>query len=337
MKKVLLSIIFMFVSLNCLWGENQIQNVFYNCEIGKTTKDVAKQNFNDSGFELKSDSVDILIYTGPFLQEGLSFSRMMASFINDTLSAISFAEDCNESCKQRFSQFKNNLKNKYNNQIPDAIKSRLGSKYKEDNYMLCFSNKTVLIAFMDSSALVCTYADAKLVDALSKVSTFYDKAYIVTGVAGVNFGESESVVKSKLEARFGDFTADNNSITFVNPTIGDVLYDYAVFYFKYNKSTKQKELVAASLSKHFYTWNYDDAKMFYNSVTSRYSSKYINELDLSENKNLLKLYGSITEDYSMPPITISLSKGVSRGGDSYYYVTVNYYSGKTEDLYHDDI
>ena len=153
-----------------------------------------------------------------------------------------------------------------------------------------------------------------------------NKANIVTGVAGINFGESESVAKSKLKARFGDFTADNNSITFINPTVGDVLYDYAVFYFKYNQSTKQKELVAASLSKHFYTWNYEDAKMFYNSVTSRYASKYTNELDLSKNDNLLKLYGSITEDYSMPPITISLSKGVSRGGESYYYVTVKYAS-----------
>ena len=119
------------------------------------------------------------------------------------------------------------------------------------------------------------------------------------------------------------------------------MYDFVIFYFKYDNVKRTYTLVSANLQKSFNTWRYEEGLRMYEDVCGRYRQKYTNERVANTSKeDKLAAYGMCSKDYldgKIPPIVVSFSKSLSQGGDFYYYVTVNYFQGNLEGLYNDEL
>jgi hypothetical protein len=78
--------------------------------------------------------------------------------------------------------------------------------------------------------------------------------------------------------------------------------------------------------------------MKFESVKGQYERKYTNLTLLADDEDL-KGYqcGAYIDGYDYLPILISFQKSLSKGGDIMYYVQVDYYNHRTDNLYDDEI
>ena len=163
----------------------------------------------------------------------------------------------------------------------------------------------------------------------------------VDGVAGVRFGESKQSVLEKFRGKGTLLTNETNTVTYRNATVGGILYDFVIFYFKYDNAKRTYTLASANLQKSFNTWRQEEGLQMYEQVCGLYRRKYTNERTVDNGReDKLSAYGMCSNDYlegKVPPIVVSFSKSLSKGGEFYYYVTVNYFQGNLSDMYNDEI
>lgn len=175
---------------------------------------------------------------------------------------------------------------------------------------------------------VVTTMMANVVDSLN-----YAEKNKVYGVAGVKFGDSKQNVKNVILTKSkGISSEDSHCTTFYDVSVGGRIYDYATFYFSAN------QLVSVNLQDAFYSWRKEEALMQFENVKSQYERKYSNLTELKDEEDL-KGYncGAYIDGYDYKPILISFQKSLSKGGDIMYYVQVDYYNHRTDNLYDDEI
>lgn len=201
-----------------------------------------------------------------------------------------------------------------------------------------------------STLFVCT-SNAQSVDKvishlkdedIKKMQSIDTESAEVTSVAGIKFGISKYSFKSELQERFNSpYEEEGNIIIIYNVSIGHQDYDYAIFYFK------DEKFVAASFEKSFPLNNFQAAKKFRDNIADRYRLKYTNMI-CSTGPAKINYYqcgrpyacgrrgidGKLIYTY---PIMIELYKWKSRGGVDKYYVMVNYFRDRIDDVINEDI
>lgn len=159
----------------------------------------------------------------------------------------------------------------------------------------------------------------------------------VTSLSGCNFGDTKTNVTAQLNRRYGaPLNKEDNEVDYNQITIGGHTYDWAAFYFKKDPRTGNMVFVSAKLEKHYYTYQADAAKADYQGLVRQYSRKYTNLTSHEHDGLLVSQCGYPDKDLTYP-ITIVCEKGHSKGGDTFYYVSVYYYPSEVESLYDDDI
>lgn len=148
----------------------------------------------------------------------------------------------------------------------------------------------------------------------------YDADYEVVSVAGVKFNDIRYNVVSKLKERFGyDNIKDNGSVfTVYEPNIGGINFKYADFFFNNSR------LIAATLVKNFKLSEFNLAKKDRDAIAQQYGLKYKN-IKSKIDKNGIKYYICGMVENNRYPIIITLRKGLSNGGTTYYYLEVRYF------------
>lgn len=170
-----------------------------------------------------------------------------------------------------------------------------------------------------------------------------DSVVAVKSVAGCNFGDDKSAVLTKLTARFGKrpYENTNNVLGFDGVEIGGRKYDYVEFFFKYNSMSGRSELVSAQFQKRFFTFEEEAAKAWYGNVVGQYARKYTNLHSSEDQGDFMASTCGATYIASTGearfPIIITCEKTVSRGGEMYYFVLVNYFMETRNNMYDDDI
>lgn len=165
----------------------------------------------------------------------------------------------------------------------------------------------------------------------------------VKSVAGCNFHDTRTNVRQKLQNKFGRALQVDDTekvLSFSHQEIGGSLYDFVEFFFKYDSKRRVNEFVSAKFQRRFETYEKDKANEYYQYLIDTYKRKYSNLQSVSRDDVKYSGCGPLPEDAVNDtdfPIIIMLSEGLSKGGDKYIYVTVDYYYSNREDLYDDEI
>lgn len=352
MKKLVFIVIILFAISKMAIADIIIQKDFDGIILGQSTRDEVNKNLTSKGLvfsEENTDTVDYNIYldffTGEYLHNGMYFDGIVSRFINDTLVMLSFNSFCDTACVEYAAPFIKNIHPKYN-QLTDAGGSLVVMMLLSDvDGLTTWSRKdeeTAIITLHNDSTFICTYvAEDKVWDFaisetfknLTELSPNYAEENKVYGVGGVKFGDSKALVKSVISPKSASVVdQDSHSITFRDTKIGGVTYDFATFYFSSDK------LISVNLQNAFNSWSKEEALMQFESVKSQYGRKYTN-MNLLKDEDDLKGYncGAYIDGYDYLPILISFQKSLSQGGNIMYYVQVDYYGHRTDNLYDDEI
>lgn len=147
----------------------------------------------------------------------------------------------------------------------------------------------------------------------------FDEDYAVKSVAGVEFGTKRYSAIEKFKSRFGYSYTDNGTyVTFREPSIGGNDFSYAEFYFKGDT------FCAACLTRLFELSDFNKAKAFRDRLATQYGNKYEN-IKSRIDKAGFKYYLCGMVENGRYPIWIGIEKSQSKGGKTYYYVSISYY------------
>lgn len=344
-------------------AETSIQNTFFGCTLGKSTSKEVQAAMTAQGFKLL-DKIDSTIvepnksfeikvskynYEGDYMHEEYFFQSVKVGFLNDTLFTIAMPDSCSKDCISKCHKIQENLNKKYNNlemadstllfqQIVDTETLGLKIWSRHDEH-------TMIMTASTDSAYVCTYSSkdvyynllrssfSHFIDALYDNDPNFSEENKVYGVAGVKFGDDKETVRKTIAPKSVRFLrSDSRTLEFYKTKIGGITYDYTTFYFM------QGKLVSVDLSMPFYSWQKEEALMFYEGIKSQYERRYSNlKVIKDEYDKKLCTCGAFIDGYDYPPIFISFKKSLSKGGDIMYYVGVSYYFARTEHLYDDEI
>ena len=326
-------------------AETVIQNTFIGLKLGKASKTEVLNMLSLKGFELQSDTGDTYVYNGNWQIEGVPVNRVVASFLEDTLSMIAFGhKSCMNNCDSLELIIETNIESKYGMlQSGDSsffltfYALKLDSLYKKQ-WSRMDDKTTFLYAKSDSGYITCYLAERyiwnKLLQTLNSLSSDYAEENKVTGVAGVKFGDSKESVRRVILAKAQQLLeSDAHSLNYYKVKIGGMTYDYATFYF-----TPNEGLIAVNMQCSFYSWRKEEALMAYENVISQYRRKYTNfKVVKDEFDEKSSVCGAFTDGYEYLPIYITFQKSLSKGGDMMYYVQVDYYLNRISNLYDDEI
>lgn len=160
----------------------------------------------------------------------------------------------------------------------------------------------------------------------------------VTGVAGVQFGDSKAKAKRILNSRSQRiYSLDRNKLDCYNIEIGGFCYNHATFDFEPGKG-----LVSVYMEISTPTWKKEEAIMLYRAIVYSYAAKYSNLVELADGEDAkVSVCGAFDENYfpgmGIRPITIFFQKGMSRDGNMFYYIVVSYFGSRNSTPPHDDI
>lgn len=350
MKRIFLTLL-AFVTISTMVAEVTIQTEFEGILLGKSSRSEVSKFLTSKGLVLsvKQSEVDEYgitdIYEGVYLHEDMNFDCVTTRFIDDTIVAVFFHGFCDSACFEYGKPFIENIHSKYNN-LESADRSLLvlsaTSDVKGEKIWSRKDNQSLVLTIQGDSACACAYfAESKIFQlsvnqAYNKMKHLlpdYAEENKVYGVGGVKFGDSKQSVKSVMLSKSDRIVdEDAHSITFAETTIGGSTYDFAVFYFA------SDQLVSVNLQDAFYSWRKEEALMQFERVKSQYGRKYTN-MTLLKDEEDLKGYncGAYIDGYDYLPILISFTKSLSKGGDIMYYVQVEYYRHRTDNLYDDEI
>lgn len=336
------------------FADTSIQNTFFNCTLGKSTSAEVKSALQSKGLQLtseetKENSVDYH-FNGDYELNGVPFNAIHATFYKDTLLIFCTIDSCAEKVQEHEKHLKNYLETRYAN-LELADSSFLYSLVKDsaDIYgVQTWARKdehTMIIATHSDVNVSCMYISQDLYLSLM-FNVFHQMQEVLQslpdyseenkfyGVAGVKFGDSKNTVRGIISAKSSRLVdEDAYTLTYINTKIGGTTYDFTIFYFSPGKG-----LISVCLQNAFYSWKKEEAIMAYKSTVNQYGRKYTNFKSLQDDyEEKLSTCGAFIDGYDFPPITIQFKQGLSSGGDTMYYVIVNYYEMRRQSLYDDEI
>lgn len=146
-----------------------------------------------------------------------------------------------------------------------------------------------------------------------------------TGVCGILFGTSYEAAEKELSKKYGEksYGSSINSIEYYDIKVGNIFFEFASFNFQ--NAYGSRLFNEADFYNHFETKK--DAEEFLEYVSDTLFEKY-NDMEKLYDKNDMPLYRcGLNETEGKFRILVTLSKGKSKGGDTYYYVHM-YYMGR---------
>ena len=351
MKRMFFIAIALF-TISTMVANITIPTNFDGLVLGYSTSKEVNEIILSKGLQLSTEEVDSLLpevreatYEGEYIHEEMYFDDVVARYINDTVTQLNFIGFCDSACIDYAKSFIEKVHSKY-----DALESADSTLYvmkatENAEGFTPWSRKdeeSIVLTMHNDSVCACIYIAEKRLFEIGINLAFEKAKYLlpdfaeenkVYGVGGVKFGDSKASVKSVMYSKSDRVVdEDAHSITFAETTIGGVTYDFAIFYFSSN------QLVSVNLQDAFYSWRKEEALMQFENVKSQYERKYSNLTELKDEEDL-KVYncGAYIDGYDYKPILISFHKSLSKGGDIMYYVQVDYYLHRTDNLYDDEI
>lgn len=351
MKRIVLFLAALF-SISRMVADITIPTELKGIVLGKSSSNEVSEILISNGLQFSleaSDSIDANVYqatyNGEYVHEEMCFDRVVARYMYDTLTLITFVGSCDSACINYGKPFIEKIHSKYEN-LANADSTFLVMMATMDSEeFIKWSRKddeNIVLTMHNDSSCMCAYIAEKRIFEISLNSAW--KTYMQTqpdfaeenkvyGVAGVKFGDSKESVKNVISTKSDRIVhEDTHSITFCDTRIGGITYDFAIFYFASN------QLVSVNLQNAFYSWRKEEALMQFENIKSQYARKYSN-LQLLKDEEDLKGYncGAYIDGYDYRPILISFQKSLSQGGDIMYYVEVDYYHHRKSTLYDDEI
>jgi hypothetical protein len=351
MKRMFFIAIALF-TISTMVANITIPTNFDGIVLGYSTSKEVNEILLSKGLQFSTEEVDSLLpevreatYKGEYIHEEMYFDDVVARYINDTVVQLNFIGYCDSACVDYAKSFIEKVHSKY-----DALESADSTLYvmKATENAEGFTpwsredEESIVLTLQNDSMCICSYIAAKrlfgigLYLALEKVkqtSPDYAEENKVYGVGGVKFGDSKAYVKSVMYSKSDRvLEEDAHSVLYSDVKIGGVTYDFARFYFS------SDQLISVNLQSAFYSWRKEEALMKFESIKDQYGRKYSNLKEL-KNDDDLKGYncGAFIDGYDYKPILISFQKLLSKGGDIMYYVQVDYYESRTDNLYDDEI
>ena len=351
MKRLFILLAAAILAMSAMAQKSLISPTICGLTVGKTALiDSSKmarldeQIQNEGKYQLVSFSQTDYVYYGDFIVEGLHMSLMHIELINDTIYRIEFKERSPyANCWEAYKDLAFKIRDKY------AGLKNMGDvvSYENDSAVTIFKTdgKTQLLfaAYPDqlSYELIDQHLHNVYVNNLAsemynyfsgKTGPNYDEKNKVTGVAGVKFGDTRETVRKVIYTKAESLLdSDAHSLKFYKVKVGGTTYDYAAFYFKEGK------LVSVNLQQPFHSWRDEEALMMYNETKSTYSNRYSNYRDIKDETNEKSGVCGAYDENGYPPIYISFSKSLSKGGDIMYYIQVDYFPLNRDGLYDDEI
>lgn len=351
MKKIFSTVVSLFVISVMAVAEVTIPTEFDGIVLGKSTRSEVHDLLASKGLVFSPERSDTILYTnndvfeGVFVYEDMSFDCVATSCLGDTLVSIGFKGVCDTNCIEYSKDFIEKTHSKYNNlACADSSLVVLSLTEKKKGYSTWSreDEETTIITMQNDSSFLCFYfADSKMFEISMRLAFEHTKHLLpdyaeenkVYGVGGVKFGDSKASVKSVIYSKSSRLVEeDAHSMLFTDVKIGGVTYDFAKFYFS------SDQLVSVNLQCAFYSWRKEEALMKFESIKSLYERKYSNFKLLIDEEDM-KGYdcGAYTDGYDYIPIIISFQKSLSRSDEIMYYVEVDYYSKRVDNLYDDEI
>ncbi len=325
----------------CLAHAQQIPTEFLGLKMGKTTLAEAIAILEKQGFTPYGNELGGLVLKEKVTIEGIEADGAFINFDGEDggLALFGLMDSCASDNDAKCQKLVATFQSKYQKlkDIPEALIALLSESGLDMTFgkVDLETNTLIYTTANDNGLIMVAYHYNK--KACSYVRGLFDPANEVTSVSGCKFGDSRSNVSQHLRRRFGaPIKDDDYNMSFANVEIGGTLYDAAFFYFKRNPKTARVEFVSAEFQKQFFITDEEEAKALYGNLVSQYGKKYTNIIsDVTDDGMLYSACGS-SKEYPLP-ILISVGKSLSRGGDMYYYVTVDYFPEAIKDLYDDDI
>lgn len=335
----------------------EIPYSFCGITLGETRMGTALwSDFKGKGQLITCDSISF-VRTGDYFIEGFRMNTMYVEGINDTVFAITFFGDCmNCDDEKSIDQFIAKVTEKYTDLLNNDSVYMVSENYRVDfndllwntilskhdaKHNIYIGRDSTRLEFRIENARLSGIRGARDVDAMNKsinklYNPHYDEVNRVKSVAGCEFGDSRKNVMDKFRPRAVDLISeDAQSATYSDIRIGGQYFKLGNLYFINGK------FVSCKFQTNFNTWRKDEAIATYKSLCSTYDNKYTNAVHANDdNENMRSYYGMVQSDYKdakIPPIIITMEKGVSRGGDMYYFVTVSYFELRLLHLYDDEI
>lgn len=351
MKK-LLSVVVALFTISTMVANITIPTKFDGIVLGYSTSKEVNEILLSKGLQLSTEVVDSMVsevheatYLGEYIHEKMRFDGVVARYMNDTITHLNFVGYCDSACIDYAKSFIKKLHSKYEDlesadstlYVMKATENAEGftSWSREDE-------ESIVLTLQNDSMCICSYFAEKRMLEIG-INLVYEKLNHlwpesaeenkVYGVGGVKFGDSKASVKSVIYSKSSQLVEeDAHSILFTDVKIGGVTYDFARFYFS------SDQLVSVNLQNAFYSWRKEEALMKFESIKSQYGRKYTN-MTLLKDEEDLKGYncGAYIDGYDYLPILISFQKLLSKGGEIMYYVQVDYYHHRTDNLYDDEI
>lgn len=350
MKKVFF-LLFALVTVSSMVAEVTIQTEFDGIVLGKSSRSEVGKFLTSKGLILSVEQSEVDeygcndVYEGVYLHEEMNFDCVFTRFVDDTIISICFKGFCDSACIEYGKPFIEKTHSKYEN-LESADSSMLVLSATSDaEGFVTWSRRdaeSVILTMQNDSACFCAYfAESKMFqislnqafEKLKQSLPDYAEENKVYGVAGVKFGDSKAYVKSVMYSKSDRLIEeDAHSMLFTDVKIGGVTYDYARFYFSSN------QLISVNLQSVFYSWRKEEALMKFESIKNQYGRKYSNLTELKDEEDLRGYNcGAYIDGYDYLPIIISFQKALSKGGDIMYYVQVDYYIHRKDNLYDDEI
>ena len=332
-------------------AEVTIQTEFDGIVLGKSSRSEVGKFLTSKGLILSVEQSEVDeygcndVYEGVYLHEEMNFDCVFTRFVEDTIVSVCFKGFCDSACVEFGKPFIEKIHSKYNNlRSADSSMVVLSATSDAAGFVTWSrrDNESVILTMQNDSSCFCAYfAESKIFEiglrqAFDKIKYLlpdYAEENKVYGVGGVKFGDSKAYVKSVMYSKSDRLLEeDAHSMLFTDVKIGGVTYNYARFYFSSN------QLISVNLQSAFYSWRKEEALMMFESIKDQYGRKYSNLTELKDEEDL-KGYncGAYIDGYDYKPILISFQKSLSKGGDIMYYVQVDYYNHRTDNLYDDEI
>ena len=350
MKRMFFIAIALF-TISTMVANITIPTKFDGIVLGKSSRSEVQELLTSKGLvfspeQSKSDDYGYDdVFEGTFVHEDMNFDCVFTRCVEDTIVTIGFKGFCDTICKDYGKDFLEKIHSRYNDlACADSSFIVLSATSGNEGYNT-WSRKdeeSTIITMQNDSSCLCVYLAASKIFAISFRQAFekakqflpdYAEENKVYGVGGVKFGDSRAYVKSVMYTKSDRLIEeDAHSVLFGDVKIGGVTYDFARFYFSSDK------LVSVNLQSAFYSWRKEEALMKFEGIKDQYGRKYSNLKEL-KNDDDLKGYncGAYIDGYDYMPILISFQKSLSKGGDIMYYVEVDYYKHRTDNLYDDEI
>lgn len=345
--------ILLLAATTLAFGAEKICTTYAHATLGETTRgELMTYYFKNGDYKtsLLTSSESSQTYHGDFVVDSLHFHTFVAEFYNDTVYRITFFESSlNSDNTQLYADFLRREKIKYKDLTAVDTSSFIQAIPEEERHIVWRTDGVSEVTVFDRGYEVSFEVHNKRLSSLAFYKSMEnilntpnnDPKNKVTGVAGLQFGDTKVKIENKLYGKWQKIVVDEHSTMYNDVSVGGCLYNNFVLYYKYDETQKTQVLVSANLQKRFRTWQDKEAKEFYEMVCNIYKNKYSNfNVVKNEDEYKLAVCGMYTQDYKngeYPPIFITYEKSLSKGGDWYYFIVVNYFGMNVDNLYDDEI